>query len=210
MGRYAVIYASLKVVYYGIVLWMPLYLSSAMGFEGKVTGVLASMFDVGGLLGGIAVGHISDRLNSRTYILAPLVALGVPLLVSFLLIDAHTSYMFFLIIPLLGLSISSPTNLVASMIPSDLAQRTEIEGNRRVLGTITGIVVGTGTIWAGVGMLAIGWLQDVAWTWVFSFLVGNGVLAAVLLGIETRKAYRDASGSPKLTLGLELEDKDIN
>ena len=189
---------------------MPLYLSSVMGFEGKVTGVLASMFDVGGLLGGIAVGHISDRLRSRTYILTPLVALGIPLLVSFLLIDAHTSFLFFLIIPLLGLAISSPTNLVASMIPSDLAQRTEMEGNRRVLGTITGIVVGTGTIWAGLGMLVIGWLQDVAWTWVFAFLVGNGVLAAVLLGVETRKAYREIARSRKSSLGLELEEKELN
>lgn len=210
MGRYAAIYASLRVIYYGVILWMPLYLSSVMGFEGKVTGVLASMFDVGGLLGGIAVGHISDRLRSRTYILTPLVALGIPLLVSFLLIDAHTSFLFFLIIPLLGLAISSPTNLVASMIPSDLAQRTEMEGNRRVLGTITGIVVGTGTIWAGLGMLVIGWLQDVAWTWVFAFLVGNGVLAAVLLGVETRKAYREIARNRKSSLGLELEEKELN
>jgi sugar phosphate permease len=210
VARYAVIYASLKVVYYGILLWMPLYLSSVMGFGGKVTGVLASMFDVGGLLGGIAVGHISDRLSSRTYILTPLVTLGVPLLLAFLLVDAHTSFLFFLIIPLLGVAISSPTNLVASMIPSDLAQRTEIEGNRRVLGTITGIIVGTGTIWAGLGMLVIGWLQDVSWTYVFSFLLGNGVLAAVLLAVETRKAHREVIRSRKSSLGLELEETDLN
>ena len=189
---------------------MPLYLSSVMGFEGKVTGVLASMFDVGGLLGGIAVGHISDRLSSRTYILTPLVTLGVPLLLAFLLINTNTSFLFFLIIPLLGLAISSPTNLVASMIPSDLAQHTEIEGNRRVLGTITGIIVGTGTIWAGLGMLVIGWLQDVSWTYVFSFLLGNGVLAVVLLALETRKAYREGIRSRKSSLGLELEETDLN
>lgn len=189
---------------------MPLYLSSVMGFGGKVTGVLASMFDIGGLLGGIAAGHISDRLSSRTYILTPLVTLGVPLLLAFLLIDTHTSFLFFLIIPLLGVAISSPTNLVASMIPSDLSQRTEIEGNRRVLGTITGIIVGTGTIWAGLGMLVIGWLQDVSWTYVFSFLLGNGVLAAVLLALETRKAHREVIRNRKSSLGLELEETDLN
>ena len=213
MAVYAAVYACLKVMNYGVMFWMPFYLSSGLEMEGSIIGILASLFDLGGVIGGVVIGHISDHLRSRTLIIAPLVLLSLPLLVLFLLITPATSYFFFIIVPLVGLTIISPTNIVSSTVASDLAHNTEIEGNRRILGTVAGIIDGTGSFGAAVGMFFIGWLQDYSWTYVFVFLiceiyVGNGVVATVLLFTEMHKSYYDFPEKPRSRLssfGLELE-----
>ena len=171
MAVYTGVYAFLKLITYGVMFWMPFYLSEGLELEGGEIGLLASLFDLGGVVGGMVVGHVSDRLSNRVLIVSPLVFLSMPLLLIFLLISGDVSFLLYLVVPLLGVAIISPTNLISSTVASDLSQKTEIEGNRKVLGTVTGIIDGTGSASAALGMFIIGLLQDFSWTYVFVFLI---------------------------------------
>uniref|UniRef100_J3M095 Major facilitator superfamily (MFS) profile domain-containing protein n=1 Tax=Oryza brachyantha TaxID=4533 RepID=J3M095_ORYBR len=58
-----------KLVAYTFLYWLPFYIShTAIGGEylsDSAAGVLSTMFDVGGVVGGILAGHISDRPDAR-------------------------------------------------------------------------------------------------------------------------------------------------
>lgn len=158
---------------YGVMFWLPFYLSAGLELEGRIIGLLASLFDLGGVLGGIAIGHLSDRMGARVLVLFPLVLLSLPLLFAFLLIPTTYIYPLFLIVPLLGITIITPTNLISSTVASDLAHGTEMGQGKKVLSTVTGIIDGTGSLGAAMGMFVIGLLQDDSWTSVFVFLIGK-------------------------------------
>lgn len=200
---------------YGVMFWMPFYLGEGLELDGREIGVLASLFDLGGVAGSIIFGHLSDRLSSRVLVIAPLVFATLPLLVLFLLVSADVAFLLFAIVPFLGVAILSPTNLIGSTVASDLSQKTEMEGNRRVLGTITGIIDGTGSAAAALGMFIIGFLQDFSWTYVFLFLICkrqivNGTVASMLLFLELKKTFRKSQlHTPPRTpsFGTELESK---
>ncbi|KAJ7982513.1 Glycerol-3-phosphate transporter [Quillaja saponaria] len=58
-----------KLVAYTFLYWLPFYVSHT-AIDGKylssdAAGNLSTLFDVGGIVGGILAGHISDRLNAR-------------------------------------------------------------------------------------------------------------------------------------------------
>lgn len=158
---------------YGVMFWLPFYLSGSLDLEGHLIGLLASLFDIGGVLGGIAIGHISDCVPHRVYLVSPLVTLSLPLLVIFLLIQSDFILPLFFIVPLLGVTICSTANLIGSTVASDLSHDLEAGEGRKVLSTVTGIIDGTGSLGAAVGMFVIGLLQDVSWTAVFGFLLGR-------------------------------------
>ena len=184
---------------------MPLYLHAVVHFNGEMAGLVASSFDVGGVIGGVMLGVTLGKTGSRTWLLTVLVGLGVPGILAMGWIGAETGFLCFVVVPILGVVISSPTNLIASLVPSHLAHQFERSNTKRVLGSITGLIVGAGTVWAGLGMFLIGWLQGVSWTWVFTFLAGNGALAVLLLSIETVKQHRQTAKNTK-NFDLELEE----
>jgi len=170
---YTAAYTCLKLMNYGVMFWLPFYLSAGLELEGRIIGLLATLFDLGGVLGGVAIGHLSDRIGARVLVIAPLVLFSLPLLVAFLLVPATFVYPLFLIVPLLGVTIITPTNLISSTVASDLSHKMETEEGRKVLSTVTGIIDGTGSLGAAMGMFVIGLLQDDSWTSVFLFLLGT-------------------------------------
>ncbi|KAK8513105.1 hypothetical protein V6N12_037597 [Hibiscus sabdariffa] len=69
-----------KLVAYTFLYWLPYYISHT-AIEGKylsdeTAGNLSTFFDVGGVLGGILAGHISDRLDARAITAATFIRLG--------------------------------------------------------------------------------------------------------------------------------------
>ncbi|XWS51597.1 hypothetical protein CRYUN_Cryun12cG0190500 [Craigia yunnanensis] len=69
-----------KLVAYTFLYWLPYYISHT-AIEGKylsneTAGNLSTFFDVGGVLGGILAGHISDRLDARAITAATFIRPG--------------------------------------------------------------------------------------------------------------------------------------
>jgi len=151
------------------------YLSSG------TSGTLSTLFDVGGVLGGILAGHISDRLDARAITAASFMYCAIPALffyrsyghVSLLL---NGALMF-----VTGMFVNGPYALITTAVSADLGTHKSLKGNSRALATVTAIIDGTGSIGAAVGPLLTGYISAKSWSAVFTMLMGAALVAGLLL-----------------------------
>ena len=68
-----------------------------------------------------------------------------------------------MLIPLSGFLLGGPANLISSAIASDLGNHPTISGDSEALGTVTGIIDGTGSLGAAVGQYFVGALASVSY-----------------------------------------------
>ena len=61
----------------------------------------------------------------------------------------------------MGILIGGPNNILTSAVAADLSEHPSIAGNSKSLGTITGIINGSGSITAAAGLLVVGPLTRV-------------------------------------------------
>ena len=80
-------------------------------------------------------------------------------------------------------AVGGPNNIITSAVAADLAEHPSIGGNTRSLGTVTGIINGSGSITAALGLMLIGPLQTMGgWTAVWYFLIACVVTGTALMG----------------------------
>uniref|UniRef100_A0A1I8FJY6 Sugar phosphate exchanger 3 n=1 Tax=Macrostomum lignano TaxID=282301 RepID=A0A1I8FJY6_9PLAT len=71
-----------------------------------------------------------------------------------------------------GFFVGGPANIISSATCADLGRRPELRGNAEALGTVTGIIDGTGSMGAALGQAAIPGIQAAyGWGWVFYLFV---------------------------------------
>ena len=181
---YSVTYACVKLLTYGMLFWLPFFLTRKVELPENVVGVLTASFAIGGILGGSLSGWLTDHLKgNRSVVLMPMLACTIPLIFLFEVGDASTSWIFFIIIPLTGIMNAGASNLMSSAVPADLAERSEANSTEEAKGTVTGILNGVGALGAAAGGVLIGWLQTYSWAYVFTFLIGVSATATTLLVI---------------------------
>ncbi|QCD88904.1 putative glycerol-3-phosphate transporter 1 [Vigna unguiculata] len=174
-----------KLVAYTFLYWLPFYVSHT-AIDGKylssgTSGTLSTLFDVGGVLGGILAGHISDRLDARAITAASFMYCAIPALffyrsyghVSLLL---NGALMF-----VTGMFVNGPYALITTAVSADLGTHKSLKGNSRALATVTAIIDGTGSIGAAVGPLLTGYISAKSWSAVFTMLMGAALVAGLLL-----------------------------
>ncbi|XP_022737937.1 putative glycerol-3-phosphate transporter 4 isoform X2 [Durio zibethinus] len=149
-----------KLVAYTFLYWLPFYLSQTeIGGEYvsvKSAGNLSTLFDVGGMFGGILAGYISDKLNARATTAASFMSAAIP---SMLLYRAYGN-----------ISLSA-----------DLGTHSSLRGDSRALATVTAIIDGTGSVGAALGPLLTGFLSTKGWDAVFIMLMVGALIATLLL-----------------------------
>ncbi|KAE8693155.1 putative glycerol-3-phosphate transporter 4 [Hibiscus syriacus] len=148
-----------KLVAYTFLYWLPYYISHT-AIEGKylsseTAGNLSTIFDVGGVLGGILAGHISDRLDARAITAATFMYCVIPAL-YFYRTYGH---------------ISMAMNIALI----------SLKGNSKALATVTAIIDGTGSVGAAIGPLLTGYISAKSWSAVFTMLMGAALVAGLLL-----------------------------
>ncbi|KAG4117230.1 hypothetical protein ERO13_D12G216400v2 [Gossypium hirsutum] len=145
-----------KLVAYTFLYWLPFYLSQTeIGGEYmsvKSAGNLSTLFDVGGIAGGILAGYISDKLNARATTAATFMLAAIP---SMLLYRTY------------GIS-------------ADLGTHSSLRGDSRALATVTAIIDGTGSVGAALGPLITGFLSSKGWDVVFIMLMVGALIASLL------------------------------
>ncbi|KAF2975406.1 hypothetical protein EK904_001972 [Melospiza melodia maxima] len=72
-----------KLVSYTFLFWLPLYITNVEHLDAKRAGDLSTLFDVGGIFGGILAGLISDRLEKRASTCGMMLLLAAPTLYMF-------------------------------------------------------------------------------------------------------------------------------
>ena len=151
------------------------YLSST------TAGNLSTLFDIGGVVGGILAGHISDRLGARAITAASFMYCAIPALYCYrsyghISIAMNSGLMF-----ITGMFVNGPYALITTAVSADLGTHSSLNGNSRALATVTAIIDGTGSVGAAIGPLLTGYLSAKSWSSVFVMLMVSALIAGLFL-----------------------------
>lgn len=151
------------------------YLSDAMA------GSLSTIFDVGGVLGGVLAGHISDRLNARAITAASFMYCAIPALFLYRTYGSMSIMWNICLMFITGIFVNGPYALITTAVSADLGTHSSLNGNSRALATVTAIIDGTGSVGAAIGPLVTGYISSKSWSAVFTMLMAAALLAGLLL-----------------------------
>ncbi|XP_055832173.1 putative glycerol-3-phosphate transporter 4 [Solanum dulcamara] len=174
-----------KLVAYTFLYWLPFYLSqTAIGGEYvavKSAGNLSALFDVGGIVGGILAGHLSDKLDARATTAASFMYAAIPSMLLYRKYGGTSKFMNILLMMIAGLFVNGPYALITTAVSADLGTHSSLKGDSRALATVTSIIDGTGSMGAALGPLLTGFLSSKGWDAVFIMLVVGALSAGLLL-----------------------------
>ncbi|XP_010258961.1 PREDICTED: putative glycerol-3-phosphate transporter 1 [Nelumbo nucifera] len=174
-----------KLVAYTFLYWLPFYISRT-AINGKylsdeTAGNLSTMFDVGGVIGGILAGHISDRLDARAITAASFMYCAIPALFFYRSYGHVSLYVNVILMFIAGMFVNGPYALITTAVSADLGTHSSLNGNSRALATVTAIIDGTGSVGAAIGPLLTGYISAKSWSAVFTMLMAAALVAGLLL-----------------------------
>ncbi|KAL5728271.1 hypothetical protein ACHQM5_001378 [Ranunculus cassubicifolius] len=174
-----------KLVAYTFLYWLPFYISrtaiDGKYFSDETAGNLSTMFDVGGVLGGILAGHISDRLNARAMTAAGFMYCAIPALYFYRTYGHISLWVNIILMFITGMLVNGPYALITTAVSADLGTHSSLKGNSRALATVTAIIDGTGSVGAALGPLMTGYISSKSWNAVFVMLMIAAFIAGLLL-----------------------------
>ncbi|KAK2504805.1 hypothetical protein MC885_015128 [Smutsia gigantea] len=138
-----------KLVSYTFLFWLPLYITSVDHLDAREAGELSTLFDVGGIFGGILAGVISDRLEKRASTCGLLLLLAAPTLYMFSTISRMGQEATVAMLLLSGALVSGPYALITTAVSADLGTHKSLKGNSHALATVTAIIDSTGSVARG-------------------------------------------------------------
>ncbi|KAH7834910.1 hypothetical protein Vadar_020858 [Vaccinium darrowii] len=174
-----------KLVAYTFLYWLPFYLSqTAIGGEYvsvKSAGNLSTLFDVGGIVGGILAGYISDKLKARATTAASFMYAAIPAMLLYRTYGNISMAVNIVLMMIAGLFVNGPYALITTAVSADLGTHSSLRGDARALATVTAIIDGTGSVGAALGPLLTGFLSTRGWDAVFVMLMVGALVAGLLL-----------------------------
>lgn len=162
------------------------------------------MFDVGGVVGGILAGYISDRLDARAMTAASFMYCAIPALFFYRNYGHISMPINILLMLITGAFVNGPYALITTAVSADLGTHSSLKGNSRALATVTAIIDGTGSIGAAIGPLLTGYISAKSWNGVFTMLMGAALVAGLLLTrlvvseVATKIQNSRSQGEPRL------------
>ncbi|XP_058517571.1 glucose-6-phosphate exchanger SLC37A1 [Ochotona princeps] len=170
-----------KLVSYTFLFWLPLYITSVDHLDAKKAGELSTLFDVGGIFGGILAGVISDRLEKRASTCGLMLLLAAPTLYIFSTVSRMGLEATVAMLLLSGALVSGPYALITTAVSADLGTHKSLKGNSHALSTVTAIIDGTGSVGAALGPLLAGLISPSGWGNVFYMLMFADACALLFL-----------------------------
>jgi sugar phosphate permease len=179
----AISYFSIKLTRYAFYFWGPKFIYESLGSDAYASAMTAAAMPIGGLVGVIGIGYVSDKwfqARRAPATILSLLATAAIMLVGFMHIG-NTWWMagfFFLV----GVFLFGPDSIISGTAAMDF-------GTKRGAGTATGFVNGIGSIGGILG----GYLPGVIttktdWTVLFEvFLIGLLFSALVLVPLWRTK-----------------------
>ncbi|NWS35950.1 G6PT3 protein, partial [Polioptila caerulea] len=180
-----------KLVSYTFLYWLPLYIVNIAHFSAKEAGDLSTLFDVGGILGGVFAGLISDYTGGRATTCCVMLVLAAPMLFLYNHVGQNGIGTSIAMLIICGGLVNGPYALITTAVSADLGTHESLQGNAKALSTVTAIIDGTGSIGAALGPLLAGLISPTGWNNVFYMLIAADVLACLLLA---RVVVKEARG----------------
>ena len=173
-------YMLLQFVRSGFTLWAPSYLFETYGLPLDVTGYIATAIPIGGIVGSMFSGWLSDRIKSlrRTFIISVLILLLTLILSMFYHAASYGFQMGVALLFLAGFMLYGPHTLMVTVIPMEYK---DTYGAASVAGFINGI----GYIGSTFADPLIGWIVDAqGWGGAVTFWLISSLVAAMLVGLR--------------------------
>ena len=204
---YSIAFGFFKLVNYAMFFQLPVILDSH--FDPSTANVISSLYSIGMMPGGVVCGWVSDLYGGRrACVIATFMAVLVPLLITLAMyMDSMPVGMLLTLLCVMGCLVGGPNNIITSAVAADLADDPSIGGNAKALGTVTGIINGSGSITAAIGQLAIpgllawGDAAAVGYRYVWFFLVGCTIVGTTLMYPKISKELADFQESAPLNVG---------
>ena len=174
-----------KLTSYTFLYWLPFYLkNSVIGgqhFDSERAADLAIPFDVGGAIGGIIAGYLSDRTNCSGIVIFVMLLMAAPSLFVYKFygnasLGSNITYML-----MAGIFVNGPYGLITTAVSANLGSHKSLKGNTKAMATVTSIIDGTGSLGAAVGPLMAGVVSCYGWNDVFYLLIIVELVAALFL-----------------------------
>jgi OPA family glycerol-3-phosphate transporter-like MFS transporter 1/2 len=174
-------------VNYAMFFQLPLILTAH--FDPSTSNVISSLYSVGMMPGGVVCGWVSDLYNGRrACVIATFMGVLCPLLLLFAwYMDELPVIVLLILLAFMGCLVGGPNNIITSAVAADLADDPSIKGNNKALGTVTGIINGSGSVTAAFGQMAIpvlfNWGKEVGvgYRYVWYFLIACTMAGTALM-----------------------------
>lgn len=196
VASYALCAFLVKLVAFMFLYWLPLFIKNTeIGGErlsSKTTGNLSTLFNVGGVVGGIWLGYTSDRQDSRVIPAASWAYFGIPVLLIYGFCGHINFYLNATLVFITGVFVNGTYALITTAVSVDLGthQSLSSRGRKRAMATIIAIIGGTGSAGAAIGLLLAGYISAISWDSVFLVLMivalFPGLVLTKLVSTEAR------------------------
>ncbi|CAI0629545.1 unnamed protein product [Linum tenue] len=174
-----------KLVAYTFLYWLPFYIRhtavAGVHLSHKTAGILSTVFDIGGVLGGIVAGFVSDQIEARAVTSVMFLLLSIPALILYRVYGSISMATNIALMFISGSLVNGPYALITTAVAADLGTQDTIKGNSRALATVTAIIDGTGSVGAALGPLLAGYISTRGWNSVFFMLIVSISFAALFL-----------------------------
>ncbi|KAL4282631.1 hypothetical protein GQ457_16G004670 [Hibiscus cannabinus] len=174
-----------KLVAYTFLYWLPFYIRhtavAGVHLSHKTAGILSTIFDIGGIFGGVLAGFISDIIDARAVTSVTFLLLSIPSLILYRIYGSVSMVTNLSLMFISGLLVNGPYSLITTAVAADLGTQDLIKGNSRALATVTAIIDGTGSVGAALGPLLAGYISTRGWNSVFFMLIFAIFLASLFL-----------------------------
>lgn len=175
-----------KLIAYTFLYWLPFYIKSTP-IQGRMlsarqAGDLSTLFDVGGVAGGILAGHLSDRTGASALVAAGFTAACVPALWLYRAFGHVSLAANVALMMAAGFLVNGPYALITTAVSADLGTHESLSGNAKALATVTAIIDGMGSIGAAIGPMLTGYIAEAGgFDGVFLMLYCAALAAGLLL-----------------------------
>ncbi|MBI5162012.1 MAG: MFS transporter [Micrococcales bacterium] len=176
-------YFCLKIIRYSILFWLPYYLHNALEYTEAKAGYLSVSFEVGGIVGVLIAGALSDRVagRRRSVLASAMMGLLALSLLLYSVVAAWGVWPNFAAMALVGLLLFGPDSLLAGAAAQDL-------GGKHAAATATGFVNGMGSVGAILqGAFTVTLREHLGWDAVFYGFLVVAALGALALAPTWRR-----------------------
>ncbi|XP_022790389.1 putative glycerol-3-phosphate transporter 1 [Stylophora pistillata] len=139
-----------KLVSLTFLYWLPFYIQTTK-IGGEFHGVSSSaefsaFFDVGGMIGGILAGYISDRTGCSGIVVAVMLFCAGPVLSIYRFLANVTMTANIGLMIITGILVNGPYSLITTAVSANLGSHPCLKGNTKAMAMVTAIIDGTGSM----------------------------------------------------------------
>lgn len=191
-------YMLVKMARYCLMLWLPTFFTSRVGMSAASAGAMASIFDAGGVLGGVCAGLVTDTLVGGRMLLATLPFCGLGSLSFFVwaLLNGKGELVNAVCMAVSGFLIAGPDGVLGGAASKNLCDY--LGKGSSMAPAVSGLVNGI----ASIGVIAMSafttkLVDVVGWSGLFAVIGSMMALASVVLaGAITVELRHFAKQSP--------------